>query len=141
MPIVVGSEVQQVSTKSPLKVNVFSSRPEACSMCEQSPYGSAFESLKSAFLSMAEARLSPTQKKVLQSSVKTLEYRDLTLTALADQVSRKSGVAYSTVKWNLKSLVEMGLLVGGDTTNRGAPAEFTEVAIMLAKHLEVKIMT
>lgn len=105
-------------------------------MCEQSPYGPAFESLMSAFLNMAEARLSPTQKTVLQCSVRTLEFGDLTLTALADQVSRKTGVAYSTVKWNLKSLVEIGLLVGGDAANRGAPARFTEVAVMLARHLD-----
>ncbi|MDF1538391.1 MAG: hypothetical protein P1Q69_05770 [Candidatus Thorarchaeota archaeon] len=126
-----------MSTKSPLKVNVFSSRPDACAMCEQSPYGPAFESLKSAFLNMAETRLSPTQKTVLQCSVRTLEFRTLTLTALADQVSRKTGVAYSTVKWNLKSLVEMSLLTGGDADNRGEHARFSEVAVMLAKHLEI----
>ncbi len=125
-----------MSTKSPLKVNVFSSRPDACTMCEQSPYGPAFESLKSAFLNMAEARLSPTQKTVLQSSVSVLEFRDLPLTALADQVSRNTCIAYSTVKWNLKSLVEMSLLVGGDAVNRGEPARFSAVAVMLAKHLK-----
>lgn len=125
-----------MSTKSPLKVNVFSGRPAACSMCKQSPYGPAFENLMSAFLNMAEARLSPTQKTVLRCSVRTLEFRNLTVTALADQVSRKTGVAYSTVKWNLKSLVEMGLLVGGDAANRGEPARLSEVAAMLARHLE-----
>lgn len=127
-----------MSIKSPLKVNVFSGRPDACSMCEQSPYGPAFDSLRSAFVNMAEARLSPTQKTVLVCSVRTLDHRDLTLTALADQVSRKTGVAYSTVKWNLKTLVEMGLFVGGDAANRGEPARSSDVAVMLANYLEIK---
>ena len=104
-------------------------------MCERAPDGPSFESLASAFLTLAETRLSPTQKTVLQVSVNSLHYRELTLTALADLVSRKTRVPYSTVKWNLRSLVDLGFLVGGNVVNRGEPARFTKEASMVVDHL------
>ena len=104
-------------------------------MCERAPDGPSFESLASAFLTLAETRLSPTQKTVLQASVNYLQYRELTLTALADLVSRKTSVPYSTVKWNLRSLVDLGFLVGGNAINRGEPARFTKEAAMVVNHL------
>ncbi|MHA1907007.1 MAG: hypothetical protein ACW98Y_06920 [Candidatus Thorarchaeota archaeon] len=104
-------------------------------MCERAPDGPSFESLQSAFLKLAETRLSPTQKTVLQASVNTLHFRELTLTALADLVSRKTSVPYSTVKWNLRSLVDLGFLEGGDAVNRGEPARFTKEAEMVVQHL------
>ena len=125
MPIDVGSNVQ-VSTKLPKQVIVFSNWSKTCSMCEHTPSGSSFRSLASVFL----------KKSVLVYSVNTLKHHEVSLTSLADLVSRKSGVAYSTVKWNLRSLVEMGFLIGGDINNRGEPAQFTEVALMLVRYLE-----
>jgi hypothetical protein len=88
------------------------------------------------FLSLANSRMSPTQKLVLMTSVGVLKHREMSLTALADLVSRRTGVPYSTVKWNIRALVAMGLLVGGDVNNRGEPAMFTEVALMLVEHME-----
>jgi hypothetical protein len=104
-------------------------------MCERAPDGPSFESLQSAFLKLAETRLSPTQKTVLQASVNALQYREMTLTALADLVSRKTSVPYSTVKWNLRTLVDLGLLFGGDAVNRGEPARFSNEAVMVVQHL------
>ncbi|MFW9847844.1 MAG: hypothetical protein ACFFF4_01825 [Candidatus Thorarchaeota archaeon] len=104
-------------------------------MCERAPDGPSFESLQSAFLKLAETRLSPTQKTVLKSSVHYLQYRDLTLTALADLVSRKTSVPYSTVKWNLRTLVDLGFLYGGNAINRGESAKFTQEAVMVVRHL------
>ncbi|MFW9918233.1 MAG: hypothetical protein ACFFED_01425 [Candidatus Thorarchaeota archaeon] len=125
-----------MSAKLPDKVIVFSDGSKTCPMCEQTPYGSSFRSLASVFLKLAESKMNPTQKSVLVHSVNTLRYREVSLTTLADLVSRKSGVAYSTVKWNLRSLVAMGFLVGGDINNRGEPAHFTEEALMLVEYLE-----
>ena len=105
-------------------------------MCERAPDGPSFESLQSAFLRLAETRLSPTQKTVLRFSVKFLQFRELTLTALADLVSRRTSVPYSTVKWNLRSLVDLGFLEGGDAINRGELARFTEEAAMVVRHLD-----
>ncbi len=135
MPIDVGSNVQ-VSAKSPQQVVMFSGSDKTCSMCKRTHLGSAFQRLASAFLKLAECKMNATQKLVLVHSVDVLRHREASLTALADLVSRRSGVAYSTVKWNLRFLVSVGLLIGGDATNRGAPAEFTDQALMLVEFFE-----
>lgn len=96
----------------------------------------AFQSLATSFFRLAEARLSDTQKQVLCMSHELLKYHELTLTALADQVSRRSTVPYSTVKWNLRSLKDMGLLTGGNLSSKGQIACLTKEAQMLADYLE-----
>lgn len=115
---------------------MFSNGSKTCPMCKQNPAGSSFRRLVSVFLKLAESKMNSTQKAVLVCSVNLLRHREVSLTSLADMVSRKSGVAYSTVKWNLRSLVSMGLLAGGDSSNRGEPAQFTEEALMLVEYLE-----
>ena len=96
----------------------------------------AFQSLATSFFSLADARLSDTQKQVLRMSHELLKYHDVTLTALADQVARRSTVPYSTVKWNLRSLKNMGLLSGGTLSSKGQLACLTPEAQMLADYLE-----
>ena len=59
----------------------------------------------------------------------------MTLTSLADKISRRTQIPYSTVKWNLRSLVSIGLLVGGDAIRRGQLAGFTSIAKMLVAFL------
>lgn len=95
-----------------------------------------YQSLLASFLQLADARLSDTQKLVLRLSRKLLRYHDLSLTGLADMVSRRSAVPYSTVKWNLRSLKDMGLLTGGDLNNKGQFAFLTVEAQMLVDYLE-----
>ncbi|MFW9927720.1 MAG: hypothetical protein ACFFDM_13305 [Candidatus Thorarchaeota archaeon] len=80
--------------------------------------------------------MSDAQKLVLRMSRELLRYNDMTLTALADMVSRRSAVPYSTVKWNLRSLKDMGLLTGGDLNNKGQFAGLTVEAQMLVDYLE-----
>lgn len=99
----------------------------------------AFQSLAASFFRLAEARLSDTQKHVLCMSRRLLKYHELTLTALADQVSCRANIAYSTVKWNLRSLKNMGLLTGGNLSSKGQIACLTEEAQMLADYLEVTL--
>lgn len=95
-----------------------------------------FESLMASFFKLADVRLSSTQKQVLSLSNNLLRVREVSMTALADLVSRRSNVPYSTVKWNLRSLKEMGLLTGGDSASKGKPAQLTEEAQMLADYFE-----
>jgi DNA-binding transcriptional ArsR family regulator len=95
-----------------------------------------FSSLVATLLQLANARLSNTQKTVLMAAHRLLKHNDLTVTALADQVSRRSAVPYSTVKWNLRSLKEMGLLKCGDMCSKGENACLTFEAKMLADFFE-----
>ncbi|MHA1480412.1 MAG: hypothetical protein ACTSQZ_03185 [Candidatus Thorarchaeota archaeon] len=97
---------------------------------------SSFSNLATAYLSLAEARMNHTQKLVLKNSVHVLTHNKLTLTSLADRVSRKTGVPYSTVKWNVRALVDLGLLIGGNVSRHGQLASFTVTADMLVKYLE-----
>ena len=133
-PIDVGSQPQKVNAKLPLMVAAFSTGLSACKECERT---SSFSNLATAYLSLAEARMSNTQKLVLKNSLYALTHNELTLTSLADRVSRKTGVPYSTVKWNVRALVDLGLLVGGDASRRGHLASFTSTAYMLVEYLEM----
>ncbi|MHA2117013.1 MAG: hypothetical protein ACXABM_16065 [Candidatus Thorarchaeota archaeon] len=80
--------------------------------------------------------MSDTQKLVLRKSRDLLRFHELSLTALADKVSRRSDVPYSTVKWNLRSLKDMGLLMGGDLNNKGQFASLSDEARLLVDYLE-----
>lgn len=96
----------------------------------------SFNSLVASFFRLAEARMSDTQKTVLKLSHQVLKFNDLTVTALADLVSRRSNVPYSTAKWNLRSLREMGLLTCGNSYCKGGNARLTREARMLADYFE-----
>jgi hypothetical protein len=123
-----------VSSKFTHEVNAFSSAYQAQQSHE--PFGKpSFDSLAASFFSLADLRMSENQKLVLRVSAQLLKYYDLTVTALADLVSRRTSVPYSTAKWNLRSLMEMGLLSGGDMENRGQLARLTSAAVMLADFL------
>lgn len=104
--------------------------------CSEREVSTNFHSLLASFLQLAEARLSDTQKLVLRTSRDLLRFNEFSLTGLADVVSRRSGVPYSTVKWNLRSLKDMGLLTGGDLNNKGQFASLTDEARMLVEYLE-----
>ena len=120
--------IQQVTAKLSHEVNVF--------LSDRKVSTTTFQSLAASFFRLADARLSDMQKQVLRKSHELLKHHELTLTALADQVSRTSTVPYSTVKWNLRSLKDMGLLTGGDLSCKGQLACLTQEAQMLADYLE-----
>ncbi|MCF2136214.1 MAG: hypothetical protein K9W43_03150 [Candidatus Thorarchaeota archaeon] len=88
------------------------------------------------FLRLADSRLTTTQKTVLCASAETLRFHQLTMTGLADLLSRRTGVPYSTVKWNLRSLMDLGLLTGTNGQTRGAKVVLTEPALMLVQYLQ-----
>jgi hypothetical protein len=120
--------IQLVTSKLGHEVNVF--------LGDREVSHTAFQSLAASFFRLAEARMSDTQKQVLRMSHELLKYHELSMTALADLVSRRSAVPYSTCKWNLRSLKNMGLLTGGDLESRGQLARLTLEAQMLADYLE-----
>ena len=118
------------------EVSGFSSGHQAYSLKTQTADLPSFESLMESFFSLAEARLTSTQKFVLRMCKQLLRFHTLTVTALADLLSRSSTVKYSTAKWNLRSLMELGFLTGGDAECRGLPASLTTSASMLADYLD-----
>lgn len=126
MPIIIGSQTRKVTAKS-TQMTVFS-----CDRKVSSDYSSVLAIL----LQLADSRLSATQKLVLTLVNGLFKYHNLTVTALADEVSRKSSVPYSTVKWNLRALKDMGLLKCGDIYHKGESACLTLEAQMLADHFE-----
>jgi hypothetical protein len=120
--------IQQVTAKLSHEVNVF--------LSDRKVSTTAFQSLAASFFRLADARLSDTQKQVLRMSHELLKRHEMTLTTLADQVSRRSTVPYSTCKWNLRTLKNMGLLTGGNQSNKGQLACLTTEAQMLVDYLE-----
>ena len=134
MPINIGSRtqkvtaIQMVTAKLSHEVNVFFSDRKVST--------TAFQSLAASFFRLADARLSDTQKQVLRMSHEVLKHREMTLTALADKVSRRSTLPYSTCKWNLRALKNMGLLNGGNLNSKGQFACLTAEAQMLVDYLE-----
>ncbi len=131
LPIDIGSQTRKVTIKlSHAEVNAF------LRSFSEREVSTTFQSLLASFFQLAEARLSDSQKLVLRMSRELLRFHEMTLTALADMVSRQSGVPYSTVKWNLRSLKDMGLLTGGDLNNKGQLACLTDEAQMLVDYLE-----
>lgn len=132
LPIDIGSQTRKVTVKlSHAEVNAF-----LRSFSEREVSTTTFQSLLGSFFQLAEARLSDSQKLVLRKSRELLRHHEMTLTALADIVSQRSAVPYSTVKWNLRSLKDMGLLTGGNLSNKGQVARLTYEAQMLVDYLE-----
>jgi len=125
-----------VSVKLANEANVFSSGHQVSEQFTHLADKPAFENLAASFLRLADLRLSSTQKAVLRMSAQLLEHHRLTVTGLADLLSRRSTVPYSTTKWNLRSLMDLGLLAGGDTQCRGLQASLTPSGRMLAAYLE-----
>jgi hypothetical protein len=89
-----------------------------------------------AYFSLAEHRLSSTQKEVLVESARVLNFHEKSVTGLADIVSQRTGIPYSTVKWNLKTLVRLRLLLGGDMDQKGKSAKLTDTGAALADYFD-----
>jgi hypothetical protein len=137
LPIRVGSAQQKVTTKSSHGESAFSSCATTCEDCPHKAKRAepTFQNLAQAFFDLAEERLSDTQKFVLRRSAELLRCHELTVTGLADLLSERSDVPYSTAKWNLRTLMDMGLLEGGNSENKGLPAKLTNSAELLAEYL------
>jgi len=96
----------------------------------------SFQCLMNSFLKLAESRMSDAMKRTLMLSARLLRFHVLTITSLADKISRKSSMPYSTVKWNLRYLMRLGLIDGGDNDHRGKEARLTKIGCFLVQHME-----
>jgi hypothetical protein len=114
---------------------VFSSSRKATEQNATPKEYTSFDNLATTFFKVADTRLSDTQKQLLCECSVVLKYHKLAVTALADLVCQRTGVPYSTVKWNLRSLMDMDLLVGGNSERRGLQAKLTPSAEMLVRYL------
>ena len=78
-----------------------------------------FLQLASAFSMLAKSRLTRKQLFLLFATRQALRYHpDLSLTGLAEYLSRKWQLPLSTAKFNLKTLRDAGLLETRSTTKR-----------------------
>lgn len=95
-----------------------------------------FSILKRSFIRLAQCRLSSKQKLLLKKSKKQLSSHEMTLTALAEFLSTELNLPHSTIKWNLRTLRDMGLLTAGDANEKGINAKLTLAGALLAESID-----
>lgn len=84
---------------------------------------------------IAKSLLTERQKSLLVSAVKELRWNTMTLTRLCEKLSRELKMSYSTVKWNVRRLTAMKLLLGGTETSKGLAARPTTLGCLMASML------
>ncbi|MFX1519995.1 MAG: hypothetical protein ACFFCD_08740 [Promethearchaeota archaeon] len=99
-------------------------------------YKTMFSVLIRSFVKLAQLRLSSKQKLLLKKASNLLSSRKMTLTSLAEHLSLTEDLPHSTVKWNLRTLRDVGLLTGGDMNEKGINAELTFAGALLAESLD-----
>jgi len=99
-------------------------------------YKSMFSILKQSFIRLAQCRLSSKQKLLLKKSKNMLSSHKMTLTALAEFLSTELNLPHSTIKWNLRTLRDMGLLSAGDANEKGINAKLTLAGALLAESID-----
>jgi len=57
------------------------------------------------------------------------------VTNLVESLSEKHNIAPSTVRWNLKKLVELNLITAGNSKNKGIPVKLTDSGELVCKIL------
>lgn len=99
-------------------------------------YKNMFSILKRSFIRLAQCRLSSKQKLLLKKSKNMLSSHKMTLTALAEFLSTELNLPHSTIKWNLRTLRDMGLLSAGDANEKGINAKLTLAGALLAESID-----
>lgn len=94
-----------------------------------------FSEILSAFIRLAELRLSRKQKQLLLLADELLQCNNMTLNSLIEEISREIKMPVSTVKWNVNVLKKAGLIEGGEKDSKGLPARLTQGGKILAKYL------
>ncbi len=95
----------------------------------------SFLEVLSAFVKLAEFRLSKKQKQLLLVADEFLRCENMTLNSLIEEISRELKMPSSTVKWNINVLKKVGLIEGGRKDNKGLPARLTQGGKILAEYL------
>ncbi len=92
--------------------------------------------LEVSIYTFAMARLNERQKLLLKELAQILDRnRELTMTSAGRILSLKLRLPESTVKWNLRELRNMGLIIAGDVNNKGTSVRLTEVGQIIARKL------
>jgi hypothetical protein len=86
-------------------------------------------------LELAQMVLSERQKFLLLSASEELRYDSMTLTRLCERLARELRMSYSTVKWNLKRLRVLKLLLGGTEKSKGVHAQLTPLGYLIVSML------
>jgi len=89
--------------------------------------------LEQALVKFAMSELTDLQKTLLKK-VRENEGKK-TLTALTRELSKRYGIPESTVKWNLRKLRDMGLIIAGNAESKGTPVSLTEIGRLVVRHL------
>jgi len=50
----------------------------------------------------------------------------ITVTNLVETLSRNHNIPASTLRWNLKKIVELNLIIAGNLRNKGIPVKLTD---------------
>ena len=59
----------------------------------------------------------------------------ITVTNLVEVLSRNYSIPASTLRWNIKKLVELNLITAGNSKNKGIPVELTDSGKFICKFL------
>jgi len=82
------------------------------------------------------AKLNEKQKLLLKELAQILDRnRELTMTSAGRILSLKLRLPESTVKWNLRELRNMRLIIAGDVNSKGTSVRLTEVGQIIARKL------
>ena len=92
--------------------------------------------LEVSIFTFAAARLSRRQKLLLKELARILDRnRDLTMTSAGRILSLKLKLPESTVKWNLRELRDMGLIIAGNVNSKGTSVRLTDIGQIIARRL------
>jgi len=89
---------------------------------------------KNVFIKFALIKLSKRQKRILVEAYFNADGLT-TLTSLARKIASKTNIPMSTVKWNLRLLRDLGLLIGGSIDRKNVPFKLSEAGRTLAKYI------
>ncbi|MCS7139518.1 MAG: hypothetical protein N3F04_00185 [Candidatus Nezhaarchaeota archaeon] len=90
--------------------------------------------LEQALTKMAISKLTELQKRIL-----LILYRkgngEHTLSSLVRMLSTELRVSESTLKWNLRGLRDVGLIVSGSAKTKGLPVSLTYAGVVVARYM------
>ena len=89
--------------------------------------------LENVLVKLAMNELTEIQKLLLRE-VDSNEGKK-TLTSLTRELSKKYNIPESTIKWNLRKLRDLGLIIAGNAETKGTPIRLTDAGRLVIEHL------
>ncbi|MEM7821370.1 MAG: hypothetical protein QXX38_00960 [Candidatus Aenigmatarchaeota archaeon] len=65
-----------------------------------------------------------------------IKWKNITITSLLYEISKKHNIPESTLRWNAKKLKELGIIECGDQKNKGIPVKITNLGIIFLNFLK-----